>query len=144
MSSSSQNHDHLHLTEIFHLYPEEEPFCVGHASSSGHRCRQPTNAKNRHTACTLLEKGTAMLRKGQGVDKLLRDLAPLVLCNRWHQDQADHFINVWTGQNKRRQYKQQQYTSENWKCSCSISGCTPHDPQLQFQINCEFWHHGFP
>ena len=43
----------------------------------------------------LLEKGTERLRAGRSLDTLLEDLAPHVLCTRFHQNQASTLTSRW-------------------------------------------------
>ncbi|GLA06084.1 hypothetical protein AnigIFM60653_006607 [Aspergillus niger] len=84
-----------HLSEILKVYPEDEPWCAGFAPSQGRRCHNPTNARNRRHASSLLEQGTRLLRAGQSIEHILEDLAPLVLCTRNHQNQAVGLTNTW-------------------------------------------------
>ncbi|KAE8135985.1 hypothetical protein BDV38DRAFT_250814 [Aspergillus pseudotamarii] len=85
----------LHLSEIIELYPEEEPWCAGYAPSQGRRCHAPTNARNRKTAMCLLDEGTEDLYAGRDINDLLEDLAPYVLCTRFHKNQAPELAAKW-------------------------------------------------
>ncbi|KAJ5362327.1 hypothetical protein N7541_003171 [Penicillium brevicompactum] len=85
----------LPLSEIIELQPEEEPWCAGYAPSQGRRCHARTNAYGRNSAMKLLEKGTERLRAGRSLDTLLEDLAPHVLCTRFHQNQASTLTSRW-------------------------------------------------
>ncbi|KAL2802371.1 hypothetical protein BJX63DRAFT_437929 [Aspergillus granulosus] len=84
-----------HLSEILKLDPEGEPHCAGIAVSKGRRCQLRTNQYGRRTALSLLDKGTADLRAGLCIDDILQDLAPHVLCTRWHQGQASTLVSQW-------------------------------------------------
>ncbi|KAJ6035933.1 hypothetical protein N7540_000212 [Penicillium herquei] len=86
------------LSEIIKLEPEKEPWCAGYAPSQGRRCHARTNARGRNSAMMLLNEGTKDLRAGRSIDTLLEDLAPHVLCTRWHQTQASSLANRWKQQ----------------------------------------------
>ncbi|KAJ0421703.1 hypothetical protein BJY00DRAFT_102990 [Aspergillus carlsbadensis] len=84
-----------HLSSILKLDPEGEPFCAGFAPSKGRRCSARTNARGRKSALNLLDEGTADLHAGLCIDDILEDLAPHVLCTRWHQNQASSLVSTW-------------------------------------------------
>ncbi|CAG7921987.1 unnamed protein product [Penicillium olsonii] len=86
--SSRSSPSLLSLSEIINLEPEEEPWCAGYAPSQRRRCHARTNARGRRSAMALLDKGTERLHAGLSIDTLLEDLAPHVLCTRFHQNQA--------------------------------------------------------
>ncbi|KAL4862872.1 hypothetical protein BDV12DRAFT_178295 [Aspergillus spectabilis] len=88
-------HHHSHLREILKLEPDEEPWCAGYAPSQGRRCHVRTNAYGRSMAMSLLNEGTKDLHDGDCIDDLLKDLAPYVLCTRWHQNQASELVAKW-------------------------------------------------
>ncbi|XRM45520.1 hypothetical protein ABZX51_008610 [Aspergillus tubingensis] len=83
-----------HLSDILGIYPESQS-CVGWAPSQGRHCRNPTNARNRRHAVSLLDQGTRLLKAGRSIDHILEELAPLVLCLRNHQNQAAGLTNTW-------------------------------------------------
>ncbi|GAT19326.1 similar to An14g04510 [Aspergillus luchuensis] len=83
-----------HLSDILGIYPESQP-CVGWAPSKGRQCRNPTNARNRRHAVSLLDQGTRLLKAGQSIDHVLEELAPLVLCRHYHQNQAAGLTDTW-------------------------------------------------
>ena len=87
-----------HLSEIIQLEPEKEPWCAGFAPSQGRRCHARTNAYRRSQAMSLLNEGTKELRAGRSIDALLEDLAPHVLCRRFHQSQASDLVARWQKQ----------------------------------------------
>ncbi|KAE8380872.1 hypothetical protein BDV26DRAFT_256418 [Aspergillus bertholletiae] len=87
-----------HLSEILQLYPEEERWCAGYAPSQRRRCHASTNARNRKTAMRLLDEGTEDLHAGLDIDDLLEDLAPCVLCTRFHQNQSHQLAAKWKWQ----------------------------------------------
>ncbi|OQE36684.1 hypothetical protein PENCOP_c011G02388 [Penicillium coprophilum] len=89
------------LSEIIRLEPEEEPRCAGYAPSQGRRCHLHTNARGRRSAIALLNEGTKEIRAGRSIDELLEDLAPHVLCTRWHQNQASTLTSRWKRQVRR-------------------------------------------
>ncbi|KAJ6178072.1 hypothetical protein N7519_008533 [Penicillium mononematosum] len=86
------------LSEIIKLEPEREPWCAGYAPSQGRRCHARTNARGRSWAMMLLNDGTKDLRAGRNIDTLLEDLAPHVLCTRFHQSQASDLLRRWKRQ----------------------------------------------
>lgn len=86
------------LSEIIDLEPEQEPWCAGYAPSQGRRCHARTNAHGRRSATMLLNEGTKDLRAGRSIDALLEDLAPHVLCTRFHQAQASDLTRRWKRQ----------------------------------------------
>ncbi|OQD65341.1 hypothetical protein PENPOL_c006G05550 [Penicillium polonicum] len=86
------------LSEIIKLEPEQEPWCAGYAPSRGRRCHMRTNAPGRRSAMMLLNEGTKDLHAGRNIDILLEDLAPHVLCTRFHQNQASDLVRRWKRQ----------------------------------------------
>ncbi|KAJ5958804.1 uncharacterized protein N7479_005954 [Penicillium vulpinum] len=86
------------LCEIIKLEPENEPWCAGYAPSQGRRCHARTNARGRRSAMILLSDGTKDLCTGRNIDTLLEDLAPHVLCTRFHQNQASDLARRWKRQ----------------------------------------------
>ncbi|KAL4880695.1 hypothetical protein BJY04DRAFT_69934 [Aspergillus karnatakaensis] len=95
-SHNYKNSNHLpHLREILKLEPDDEPWCAGYAPSQGRRCHARTNAHGRRNAMALLNEGTKDLHSGYCIDELLEDLAPYVLCTRWHQNQASELVRKW-------------------------------------------------
>ncbi|OJJ43868.1 hypothetical protein ASPZODRAFT_145804 [Penicilliopsis zonata CBS 506.65] len=72
-----------------------EPDCFGYASSQHRRCRCRTRASNRGYAAILLEEGSYRLCNGESVDGLLDQVAPLLLCTRFHQGQAAGLAARW-------------------------------------------------
>ncbi|CAG8386919.1 unnamed protein product [Penicillium salamii] len=85
----------LSLSEIIELEPEEEPWCAGYAPSQRRRCHIRTNSRGRSSAMALLDKGTEKLQAGRNIDNLLEDLAPHILCTRFHQNQASTLTSSW-------------------------------------------------
>ncbi|KAJ5747316.1 uncharacterized protein N7511_009012 [Penicillium nucicola] len=96
--SHAPNATLAHLSEIIKLEPEEEPWCAGYAHSQGRRCHSRTNAHGRRIARVLLNDGTKDLRAGRSIDALLDDLAPRVLCTRFHQNQSSDLSRRWKRQ----------------------------------------------
>ncbi|GIC88645.1 uncharacterized protein Aud_005042 [Aspergillus udagawae] len=93
------------LSTILEVYPQCESHCYGYAPSKRRRCRLPTRKDNRDKAARLLNEGTRLLQRGLSVDSLLIELAPLVLCTRFHQNQADSLVSNWRA--KLRAFKEQ-------------------------------------
>ncbi|KAJ5553864.1 hypothetical protein N7513_003823 [Penicillium frequentans] len=87
-----------HLSQIIHLEPDKEPWCAGYAPSQGRRCHASTNAHGRRCAMSLLDEATEALHAGRCIDDLLDELAPHVLCRRWHQSQASDLTSRWKKQ----------------------------------------------
>ncbi|KAJ5553556.1 hypothetical protein N7494_002934, partial [Penicillium frequentans] len=87
-----------HLSQIIHLEPDKEPWCAGYAPSQGRRCHASTNAHGRRRAMSLLDEATEALHAGRCIDDLLDELAPHVLCRRWHQSQASDLTSRWKKQ----------------------------------------------
>ncbi|CAG7939706.1 unnamed protein product [Penicillium salamii] len=104
----TSNQPSLSLSEILELEPEEEPWCAGYAPSQRRRCHIRTNSRGRSSAMALLDKGTEKLQAGRNIDNLLEDLAPHVLCTRFHQNQASTLTSSW--RRKVRSYLDSQST----------------------------------
>ncbi|GIJ90029.1 hypothetical protein Asppvi_008978 [Aspergillus pseudoviridinutans] len=83
------------LSTILEVYPQCESHCYGYAPSQRRRCKMPIAKDNRDRASYLLREGTRLLQCGLSVDSLLFELAPLVLCKRFHRYQADSLIINW-------------------------------------------------
>ncbi|KAI9933986.1 hypothetical protein ASPWEDRAFT_168263 [Aspergillus wentii DTO 134E9] len=83
------------LSSILKVYPLDEHRCLGYTLSNRRRCMNPTNATSRNTASSLLERGTRMLEQAESIDSLLECLAPMVLCRRYHQNQARGLASRW-------------------------------------------------
>ncbi|KAJ5591551.1 uncharacterized protein N7459_001920 [Penicillium hispanicum] len=99
MPSTRVEHSSLpHLSQILRLEPEDEPYCTAIAPSKGRRCKVGTNKNGRRRAMHLLEEGTEDLRAGRRIDDLLEDLAPQVLCTRYHQSHAASLVSRWKEQ----------------------------------------------
>ncbi|RJE25857.1 hypothetical protein PHISCL_01833 [Aspergillus sclerotialis] len=94
--SQVQPQQHPHLSSIIQLYPDKEHNCAGYAPSKKRRCHIGTSADSQRSACSLLDKATTELHAGKSIDNLLYDLAPFVLCQRFHQNQAGELIAKWT------------------------------------------------
>ncbi|CAG8929202.1 unnamed protein product [Penicillium salamii] len=104
----TSNQPSLSLSDILELEPEEEPWCAGYAPSQRRRCHIRTNSRGRSSAMALLDKGTEKLQAGRNIDNLLEDLAPHVLCTRFHQNQASTLTSSW--RRKVRSYLDSQST----------------------------------
>ncbi|KAJ5975917.1 hypothetical protein N7481_009624 [Penicillium waksmanii] len=87
-----------HLSTIINLQPDREPWCVGYAPSKGRRCHASTNANGRRCAIDILDEATEDLRAGDSINDLLKELAPYVLCRRFHQNQASDLARRWRKQ----------------------------------------------
>ena len=69
--------------------------CVGWARTQGRRCRNPIAYHNQAAARSTLAGGDEKLRAGRSVESVLHNVAPLLLCRRWHQDQAGAVATKW-------------------------------------------------
>ncbi|KAJ9294496.1 hypothetical protein DTO271G3_6764 [Paecilomyces variotii] len=96
------------LRSIIQLYPEQEPWCIGFAVTRGRRCHNQTSAVSREKACSLLDRGTWDLAQGLDISDLLGQLAPLVLCKRWHQYECHDLVNRWARKVEDFQMRQSQ------------------------------------
>lgn len=82
--------------EILDLDPESFSFtCVGHARTQGRRCRNRIAAANSSSAADLLAALKVTTASSRRLDTELHKLTPLVLCKRWHQDQASDMVEEW-------------------------------------------------
>ncbi|CAG8288633.1 unnamed protein product [Penicillium salamii] len=113
----TSNQPSLSLSEILELEPEEEPWCAGYAPSQRRRCHIRTNSRGRSSAMALLDKGTEKLQAGRNIDNLLEDLAPHVLCTRFHQNQASTLTSSW--RRKVRSYLDSQSTPTRSRATSS-------------------------
>ena len=69
--------------------------CVGYARTANRRCRNPIAAENRAKAAMVVTGLSRLDISSPEVTCLLKRLAPLVLCRRWHQDQAVDVVDDW-------------------------------------------------
>ena len=69
--------------------------CVGYARTANRRCHNPIAAENRAKAAILVTEMSRLDTSSPEVTRLLKHLAPLVLCRRWHQNQAVDVVNNW-------------------------------------------------
>jgi hypothetical protein len=69
--------------------------CVGYAPSQGRRCRNPIAAHNRAAVQDMLDRMASKSPKSSVVADLLAKIAPLSLCVRYHQDQAQKMVRQW-------------------------------------------------
>jgi Anaphase-promoting complex subunit 11 RING-H2 finger len=109
-STASPRQNNRHLSEIINVCPDHDHACVGIAVTRGRRCQASTNAMNRAHANRLLDEGTRLLQSGQrNIDDILEELAPLLLCRRWHQSQAAEVVREWSKevQNDQRRSRNQ-------------------------------------
>ncbi|OKL62647.1 hypothetical protein UA08_01652 [Talaromyces atroroseus] len=101
-----------HLSDIIGVYPNYDHDCVGMAVTQGRRCRLSTNAMNRAHASRLLDEGTRLIQLGQrNIDNILEALAPLLLCRRWHQNQAADVVREWSKKVEKDQRRSQNATT---------------------------------
>lgn len=93
--------DHLspqHVAEILKINPMQDYTCVGYAKTQHRRCHNRIRASNAETASELLTTISQAIASGRSVDQLLEDLAHLLLCRAWHQNQATSLASVWSEQ----------------------------------------------
>ena len=69
--------------------------CVGYAKTANRRCRNPIAAENQAKAAILVTAMSRLDISSPEVTCLLKRLAPLVLCRRWHQNQAVDVVDNW-------------------------------------------------
>ena len=69
--------------------------CVGYAPSKGRRCRNPIAAVNRQAASKILSRLSRMDVMSANLEPLLMELALLLLCRRWHQNQVETVTKNW-------------------------------------------------
>ncbi|KAK4693174.1 hypothetical protein P7C71_g4176, partial [Lecanoromycetidae sp. Uapishka_2] len=69
--------------------------CVGYAPSQGRRCHNRIAAANRQEASKLLDRISRRNPSSSRIEDLLESLAPLLLCKRYHQNQADFMVQKW-------------------------------------------------
>lgn len=69
--------------------------CVGYAPSKGRRCRNPIAAVNRQAASKILSRLSRTDVMSANLEPLLKELALLLLCRRWHQDQVETVAKNW-------------------------------------------------
>ena len=69
--------------------------CVGYAPSQGRRCHNPIAAANRQDAAKILFKLSKFKLSSSRIDDLLEQLAPRVLCKRYHQNQSRLMVSQW-------------------------------------------------
>ncbi|PVH99184.1 hypothetical protein DM02DRAFT_672846 [Periconia macrospinosa] len=77
--------------------------CVGYAPSCGRRCRNPINYGNRESAYELLEALSYIDTSTTNISGKLRQLAQFTLCVRYHQDQDERMVKVWSKQIRQQQ-----------------------------------------
>jgi hypothetical protein len=94
---ASRNHNlDVDLSKLIKVYPDAPGFtCVGWARTQGRQCHNIIAGHNRSAACALLDRGTRRFQSGQAIGNILTELTPLVLCRRWHQNQAVEMRDKW-------------------------------------------------
>jgi hypothetical protein len=77
------------------LNPNDRTTCIGHAKTKRRECHSRVSKDSRDKACEILNH---LSTQAQSLDDLipqLRDLAKLLLCKTYHQNQADEIVNRW-------------------------------------------------
>ena len=69
--------------------------CVGYARTAGRRCHNVIAYSNQVKAAKLVTDMSRLDISSPEITCLLEDLAPLVLCRRWHQNQAADMVDDW-------------------------------------------------
>lgn len=72
--------------------------CVGYAKTAGRRCHNIIAYANQIKAARLVTEMSRLDISSSGITYRLKELAPLVLCRRWHQDQAIDMVDDWQGE----------------------------------------------
>lgn len=141
-SSSPSPHD---LRSIIQLYPEQEPWCVGFAVTRGRRCHNQTSAVSREKACSLLDRGTRDLAQGLNINDLLDQLAPLVLCKRWHQYECHDLVGRWARKVEDFQMRQNRASSIRTTPTRTIGRSSSSSPStLGYSETNHYRRHGSP
>lgn len=100
MPSSIESRDEspFNLSNILGIAPDLDCYCVGFARTTGKRCRlRASDIRGRAQASRILDEGSRLLESGEEcIDETLEVLAPLLLCTRWHQDQAGQLVYDWS------------------------------------------------
>ena len=82
--------------EVLQLDPNSSSFtCIGYAPSKGRRCRNPIACVNRQESTEILLEMSRLDLQSRRLDGKLEELAPRLLCRRWHQDQAAGMKRQW-------------------------------------------------
>ena len=69
--------------------------CVGQAPSKGRRCQNPIAQHNRQSAFTLIDCLEQDYLDKNPKKKALQEIASLLLCVRYHRDQAEQVARKW-------------------------------------------------
>jgi len=69
--------------------------CVGQAYSKGRKCRIRLAAHNVHKGDSILQDLSTRQPDPDAIGHRLRRLAEVMLCPRWHQDQAQDMVDDW-------------------------------------------------
>ncbi|KAK0508376.1 hypothetical protein JMJ35_009460 [Cladonia borealis] len=72
--------------------------CVGYARTAGRRCHNTIAYANQIKAARLVAEMSRLDISSREITYLLEELAPLVLCRRWHQNQAADMVDDWQGE----------------------------------------------
>ncbi|KAF1978959.1 hypothetical protein BU23DRAFT_549649 [Bimuria novae-zelandiae CBS 107.79] len=75
--------------------------CAGWAPSRGRACANPIALHNQTTADALLKALSRKEPDAIDLEEDLYQLARLVLCRRWHQNQADNMVEKWSARIER-------------------------------------------
>ncbi|KAJ9313839.1 hypothetical protein DTO271D3_5933 [Paecilomyces variotii] len=141
-SSSPSPYD---LRSIIQLYPEQEPWCVGFAVTRGRRCHNQTSAVSREKACSLLDRGTRDLAQGLDINDLLDQLAPLVLCKRWHQYECHDLVGRWARKVEDFQMRQNRASSIRTTPTRTVSRSSSSSPStLGYSETIHYRRYGSP
>ena len=83
-------------SEVLQLDPHSSGFtCIGHAPSKGRRCHNPIAYANRQEAANILKEMSTLDPHSKRLDKRFEKLAPRLLCQKWHQNQAADMKALW-------------------------------------------------
>ena len=69
--------------------------CVGYARTAKRRCHNIIAAANQFKAAKLVTEMSRLDISSPEITYILEELAPLVLCRRWHQNQAADIVDDW-------------------------------------------------
>ena len=127
MASSNRLWNPSKILQLGKYSPEESCTCVGYAPSKGRRCRNQIAAVNHEEARKMLERISRMDMVAADLEEDFEEIASLLSCRRWHQNQAAAMASKWydavekyRAEVMRRRAREQIYTSR-----ISVTTATP-------------------
>jgi hypothetical protein len=77
------------------INPRSETTCIGKAIYKGRRCGCRVAKESRKEAIRTLDDAALLHQSSQETKNKLEELAPLLLCKRFHQEQKSEVISLW-------------------------------------------------